>query len=189
MKLSTRAKVEGRNYKTERCWWLNGFVPVLAYEGPTHAVLVRMDEQPKPVSSAAAPCARLSSPEQKSDLDTQQGQLAAFAAGMVMTVIASVTEFATGLEGLRTKFMSLLADPALPVIVFEHLDRLMLFGVEYVEAAPDARGTCLSGIEPDEVRDKSGHDMIEELASSCMRLYGRRSAKNKAKKALQAIHE
>jgi len=32
-----------------------------------------------------------------------------------------------------------------------------------------------------------GQDMIEVLTSYCARLYGRRSAKNKAKKALEAI--
>jgi hypothetical protein len=31
--------------------------------------------------------------------------------------------------------------------------------------------------------------MIEVLTSFCARLYGRRSAKNKAKKAIEAIHE
>lgn len=37
------------------------------------------------------------------------------------------------------------------------------------------------------MKDDLVQDMIEVLTSFCARLYGRRSAKNKAKKALEAI--
>ena len=106
-----------------------------------------------------------------------------------MTVIASATEIGSGLNGHRPKLMELLADPAIRIIVVEHRDRLMRFGAEYVEAALAARGARLIVIEPDEVKDDLVQDMIEVLTTFCARLYGRRSAKNKAKKALQAIHE
>jgi putative resolvase len=38
-----------------------------------------------------------------------------------------------------------------------------------------------------ELKDDLVQDMIEVLTSFCARLYGRRSAKNKAKKALETI--
>jgi putative resolvase len=38
-----------------------------------------------------------------------------------------------------------------------------------------------------ELKDDLVQDMIEVLTSFCARLYGRRSAKNKAKKALKTI--
>jgi putative resolvase len=42
-------------------------------------------------------------------------------------------------------------------------------------------------MESSEVKDDLVDDMIEVLTTFCARLYGRRSARNKAQKALQAI--
>ena len=43
--------------------------------------------------------------------------------------------------------------------------------------------------DPQELKDDLVQDMIEILTSFCARLYGRRSAKNKAKKAVEAIQD
>ncbi|MES2345569.1 MAG: IS607 family transposase, partial [Chlamydiota bacterium] len=43
--------------------------------------------------------------------------------------------------------------------------------------------------DPQELKDDLVQDMIEILTSFCARLYGRRSAKNKAKKAVKAIQD
>ena len=62
----------------------------------------------------------------------------------------------------------------------------MRFGVEYVESALAAHGRKLFVVDASEVKDLV-QDMIEVLTSFCARLYGRRSARNKAKKALRAM--
>jgi putative resolvase len=69
----------------------------------------------------------------------------------------------------------------------EHRDRLMRFGAEYVESALSAQGRKLVVIDPSELNNDLVEDMIAVLTSFCARLYGKRSAKNKAKKALQSI--
>ena len=40
-----------------------------------------------------------------------------------------------------------------------------------------------------EMKDDLVQDMVDVLTSFCARLYGRRSAKNKAKKAVESIQE
>lgn len=42
-------------------------------------------------------------------------------------------------------------------------------------------------VDEGEVKDDLVQDMIEVLTSFCARLYGRRSAKNRAQKAMEAI--
>lgn len=42
-------------------------------------------------------------------------------------------------------------------------------------------------VDKGEVKDDLMQDLIEVLTSFCARLYGRRSAKDKAQKALEAI--
>jgi putative resolvase len=95
-----------------------------------------------------------------------------------------VAEIGSGLNGHRPKLMKLLSDPAVSRIVVEHRDRLMRFRAEYVEAALSAQGRKLVVLDERELKDDLVQDMIEVLTSFCARLYGRRSARNRAKKAV-----
>ncbi|ACU54350.1 site-specific integrase-resolvase-like protein [Acidimicrobium ferrooxidans DSM 10331] len=57
--------------------------------------------------------------------------------------------------------------------------------VELVEAARSAHGRRLVVIDDGEVDDDLVRDMTEVLTSFCPRLYGRRSARSRAEKALR----
>jgi predicted site-specific integrase-resolvase len=83
--------------------------------------------------------------------------------------------------------MQLLADPTINSILVEHKDRLMRFGAEYVEAALAAQQRRLVVIDPSETKDDLVQDMTDVLTSFCARLYGRRSAKNRAERAMRTI--
>jgi predicted site-specific integrase-resolvase len=83
--------------------------------------------------------------------------------------------------------MRLLHNPAAQTIVVEHRDRLMRFGFEYVEAAMAAHGRRIVVIDPEEMTDDIVRDLHEIIVSMCARLYGKRSAKNRAQKALAAM--
>ena len=63
----------------------------------------------------------------------------------------------------------------------------MRFGVEYAESSLQAQGRKVIVMDESKLKDDLVQDMIEILTSFCTRLYGRRAAKNKAKKALAAI--
>ena len=65
----------------------------------------------------------------------------------------------------------------------------MRFVGEYLEAALSSQGRSLMIVEESEVKDDLVRDMIEVLTSFCARLYGRRAARNKAKKAMEAIRD
>jgi predicted site-specific integrase-resolvase len=72
------------------------------------------------------------------------------------------------------------------VIVMEHRDRLARFGVEYIEAALSAQGRTLRVVDPGDVDHDLVRDMTEVLTCLCARLYGKRAARSRAKKALAA---
>lgn len=74
-------------------------------------------------------------------------------------------------------------------IIVEPRDRLLRFGSEYVESAWAASGRRIVVVDESEMTDDLVRDMMEGLVSFCARLYGRRSARNKARKALKAIEE
>ena len=57
--------------------------------------------------------------------------------------------------------------------------------MKLVEAALSAHGRRLIILGPDEVDDDLVRDVTEVLTSLCARLYGRRSAPNRAERALR----
>jgi predicted site-specific integrase-resolvase len=97
-----------------------------------------------------------------------------------------VTEVGSALNGHREKFLGLLRDPAVTTIVVEHRDRFARFGAEYVEAALAAQGRRLLVVDPAGVDDDLVCDVTEILTSLCTRLYGRRAAANRARRAINA---
>jgi len=130
--------------------------------------------------------ARVSSRDQRSDLERQIARLAGFATDNGLVVVETVAEVGSGLNGRRPKLMRLLSDPAVTVIVVEHADRLARFGVEYVQAALAACGRRLVVTDPGEATDDLVRDTVEVLTSMCARLYGRRGARNRALRAVTA---
>jgi predicted site-specific integrase-resolvase len=184
MKLSVWAKENGLTYRTAWRMWRDGRLPVPAEQLATGTVLVHPPQAQ--AAESVALYARVSSGDQKADLERQLGRLAEYASREKLTVTRSVSEIGSGLNGHRTKIMRLLADPTVHVIVVEHRDRLARFGSEYIESALSASGRKLIVVDQSEMKDDLVQDMIAVLTSFCARLYGRRAAKNRAAKAVAA---
>lgn len=186
MKLSDWARKNGITYRTAWNWFKAGKLPVPAVQLPTGTILV---DAPERSSEAAAIYVRVFSADQKTDLDRQVAQLAAFAADKGLTVAKVVAEVGSGLNGRRPKLMTILRDPKIHVLVVEHRDRLARFGSEYIEAALAAQGRRVAVVDLAEMKDDLVQDMIEVLTSSCARLYGRRSARHRAERAVRCAAE
>ena len=184
MKLSVWARSNGLAYKTAWRMWRDGKLPIPAEQLPTGTVIVHPPAAAP--ADAVALYARVSSGDQRGDLERQLGRLADYASRERMTVVQAVSEVGSGLNGHRPKIMRLLADPAVRTIVVEHRDRLARFGSEYIEAALRAGGRRLAVVDEAEMRDDLVQDMVAVLTSFCARLYGRRAAKSRAEKALAA---
>ena len=131
--------------------------------------------------------ARVSSTEQKPHLEAQANRLWAHAGKNRIQMDQVVSEVASGLNDRRPKLRKLLADPTVHTIMVEHRERLARFGAGMVEAMLQARGGSLIVIDDKEVPDDLVRDMTEILTCFCARLYGKRSAANRARKALEAV--
>jgi len=133
--------------------------------------------------------ARVSSGDQRADLDRQVARVSTWATSQGLSIDRVVTEIGSGLNDKRRKFLALLADPSVTTIVAEHRDRFARFGSEYVAASLQANGRRLVVVDDAEVDDDLVRDMTEVLTSFCARLYGRRAAAHRAAKALAAAQE
>lgn len=188
MNLAVWAERNGVARVTAYRWFHAGLLPVPARKA---ARLILVDDQPADRSRRArtAVYARVSSADQKPDLDRQVARVTAWATTEQIAVDKVVTEVGSALNGHRRKFLALLRDPSVKRIVVEHRDRFCRFGSEYVEAALAAQGRELVVVDSAEVDDDLVRDMTEILTSMCARLYGKRAAQNRAKRALAAAAE
>lgn len=129
--------------------------------------------------------ARVCSADQKSDLDRQIARVMTWASAKELSVDGVVTEIGSGLNGHRKKFEKLLKDGSVRTILVEHRDRFCRFGSEYIEAALSAQNRRLLVVDDKEIEDDLVQDMTDVLTSMCARLYGKRSAKHRARKAVE----
>ena len=131
--------------------------------------------------------ARVSSNDQKNDLQRQGDRLKAFAFNMGVDAPEVVTEIGSGVDDKRRKLNQLLADPTVTTIIVEHRDRLARMNVGLVESVLEASGRRLVVVDDAERDDDLTCDMSEVLTLFCARLYDRKSAKRRAEQALEAI--
>src|SRR5258708_17362601 len=126
MRLSAYAKQMGVSYKTAFRWWKAGKLD--AYQLDTGTVIIR-----EPVSTEAptnvALYARVSSADQKEDLERQMQRLKDYTASRGYQVTKMVSELASGLNESHPKILKLLTDASIGVIVVEHRDRATRFGL------------------------------------------------------------
>jgi len=180
------AAATGVSYATARRRYETGTLPIPTYR------LGRLIMVGEPVTGAVRDggqvvvYARVSSADQKAGLDRQVARVTMWATGQRLPVSRVVTEVGSALNGHRKKFLALLRDPAVSTIVVEHRDRFARFGAGYVEAALAAQGRRLLVADPAGVDDDLVRDVTEILTSRCARLYGRRAAANRARRAIEA---
>lgn len=187
MRLSAWAKQQGLSYRTAHRLFKSGKLPIPSSQLATGTILVHPEQ--KNANQRVALYGRVSSHDQKADLERQMDRLRQYAAAQGMPVAVEQREIGSGLNGRRKKLLSLLADKSITVLVVEHRDRLARFGVEYIEAALSCAGRRLIVLNETEKTDDLIQDFVDVVTSMCARIYGRRSARNRAKRALEAASE
>jgi len=182
--LTEWAQAQGIHVTTAYRWYREGNLPVPAQK-VGRLILVSPDAASTGAAAGGVGLyARVSSHDQKTDLDRQVTRLASWAAQAGLSVVRVESEVGSGINGARPKVRRLLADPKVATVVVEHRDRLGRMNTELVEAALAAHNRRLVVLDDGEVDDDLVRDMVEVLTSFCARLYGRRSARNRALKAL-----
>src|SRR5690348_15025213 len=175
MKLSQYAKRAGVTYKTAWRWWKQGQLD--AYQTPTGTVIVREATLPAPTTGRVALYARVSSADQKADLERQMQRLRDYAAAHGYAVSKEVSETASGLNDHRPKLSKLLTDPTIRTLVVEHRDRLTRFGYESIRQLLETQGRHLEVLFPSETENELVDDLVAVITSMAARLYGQRSSK------------
>ena len=178
MKLSDYARLKGINKRTAYRWYVDGKLP--GYKTPNGMILVDDDSKVVSRPEKTVVYTRVSSSENKSDLDSQASRLTAYCAAKGWQISQVVKEIGSGVNDSRPKFLALLADAEVTRIVVEHKDRATRFGFRYLETllALQKRSIEVVNLSEDETTDLLA-DLTSIIYSFCARLYGQRRAKRK----------
>ncbi len=182
--LTEWARRQGIHPHTAYRWFESGTLPVPAERVGPRTILVNVGAADAPPAAGLGLYARVSSHDQRPDLERQVARLTEWAAQAGQLVVRVESEVGSGINGHRPKLRRLLSDPKVTTVVVEHRDRLARMNAELVEASLLAKGRRLVVLDEGEVEDDLVRDMVEVLTSFCARLYGKRSARNRALKAL-----
>jgi predicted site-specific integrase-resolvase len=134
MNLAAWAERNGVVRVTAYRWFRAGLLPVPARR-VGRLTLVDDPSVPAGPGRRTGVYARVSSADQKADLDRQVARVTAWATTQQIPVEKVVTEVVPALNGHRRKLLALLRDPSVQRIVVEHRDRFCRFGSDYVQAA------------------------------------------------------
>jgi putative resolvase len=185
MKLSQYAKQQGISYRTALRWFRDGTIQ--GYQAPSGTIIVT-ERDPVQTVQKVAIYARVSSSEQRENLERQAERLSQYCTVRGYQVAMVVKEIASGVNDSRPKLLSLLKDASITRVVVEHRDRLTRFGFHYIDALLTVQGRVIEVVNPAE-NDKEEllADLTRIIYSFCARLYGQRRAKRKTEKVVQEL--
>lgn len=185
MKLSTYAKQKGISYRTAHRMWKRG--ELNGYQLPTGTIIL---ETPSSSVKGVVIYARVSSAENKDNLESQAERLIRYCEAKGYQITKVIKEVGSGVNDKRRKLSKLLNQDDYHLIVVEHKDRLTRVGFNYLETLLNKQGKSievvnLSGEETEDIMQ----DFISIITSFCARIYGLRRRKRKTECLINCLEE
>ena len=182
-KISQYAKLENVTYRTIWNRVKKGFLKTETT--PNGHILVIVDENK---NQRVAVYCRVSSSEDKSNLERQKERLLSYCAAKGYRVDKVVCEIGSGLNDNRKKLESLLVDRSITRIVIEHSDRFSRFGMNYIQKLLELDNRTIEVINTQNSdRDDLMQDFVSIITSFTTRLYGQRRSKRNTEKLIREL--
>lgn len=187
VKLSKYAKMSGVSVRTLWRRIKDGSLKV-EYSN-TGRVFVNIENE-QPFILNVCIYARVSSSENKNNLEKQKERLLSYCNAKGYKVCKVVTEIGSGLNDERKKLESVLLDKNINLIVVEHKDRLSRFGLNYIQKLLELDNRRIEIVNPQSNdEDDLMQDFVSIITSFTARLYGRRRSKRVTEKLIKEISE
>lgn len=189
MKLSEYAKLNNISYKTAWRWFKTGLISGVQFETGTIRIPDKkeiMNEESFKVSVYA----RVSSSENKDNLERQAQRVSDYCIANGFTISEVVKEIGSGLNDSRPKFNKLLNNSQVKLIVVEHKDRACRFGFNHIQAVLSSFDRKIIVInEADSKKEDLIEDFVSVITSFCSRIYGKRRSKRKTESIIKSLEE
>jgi len=189
MKLSDWAKKMGISYR--RAWQMfkDGKLPN-AKQLPTGTIVILEEEKTDffPPQNIVAIYARVSSHENRDNLERQAERLKEYAIAKGYQIKHIVKEIGSGVNDARPKLIGLLNKQDYSILLVEHKDRLTRFGFNYVRLLCEKQGKLIEVVNgAEDEKEDLIHDFVAVIYSFSARLYGLRRAKRKTERIIKEI--
>jgi len=189
MKLSKWAKKMGISYR--RAWQMfkDGKIPEVK-QLPTGTIVVLEEEKDALPKDTVAIYARVSSHENKDNLERQVERLKEYAMARGWKIIYVVKEIGSGVNDARPKLIGLLKKKNYSILLVEHKDRLTRFGFNYLKLLTENQGKTIEVVNSaEEEKEDIVQDFVSVIYSFAAKLYGLKRAKRKTEKIVKEIVE
>lgn len=183
--LSKYAKENGIKYRAAWNRYKAGKI-LGAYKDEFGKILIPEDLPNRPINVVCY--ARVSSSQNKSNLDMQADRIMKFANLNGLPVSQVIKEIGSGLNDSRKKLLKILSDASVTHIVVEHKDRLTRFGFNYLETWMNGRGTKIVVInQVNTDKEDLMQDFVSLVTSFVARLYGLRRSRRKTERLIAGL--
>lgn len=154
---------------------------------PSGTIIITSEENSKP-DLIACIYARVSSAQNKENLERQAERLKDYAIARGYKIYKIVKEIGSGLNDNRKQLAKILVDPNYNILIVEHKDRLARFGTNYLEILLKELDKKLEIVnQSEEKQDELMDDLIAIITSFCSRIYGLRKSKRKTEKIIAEL--
>lgn len=152
------------------------------------AIVVEEEDEVSSKEEHTTIYARVSSSENKDNLESQADRIAQFCNARGWIVNEIVKECASGLNDNRPKLLSIFKKRRATRIVVEHKDRLTRFGFNYIQVLyPECEIVVIS--EAKNEKEDLMSDFVSLVTSFCARLYGNRRTKRQTEILIKNLEE
>jgi len=185
MRLSDYAKSKGISYKTAWRMWKRG--ELNASQLPTGTIIVNTTTTNNSFEGVAI-YARVSSAENKSNLNSQAERLVKYCEAKGYQIKFIVKEVGSGVNDNRKKLISLLNKDDYHLIVVEHKDRLTRVGFNYLKVLLNKQGKDIEVVNlAEEEKEDILQDFVSIITSFCAIIYGLRRRKRKTECIIECL--
>ncbi len=183
--LNEYAKEHGIKYRAAWNRYKAGKIPD-AFQDGFGKILIPENSPGRPEYTVCY--ARVSSSENRKNLESQAERLAAYCAAKGYKIREIIKECASGLNDRRPKLEKLLKNTEVTKIVTEHKDRLTRFGFNYIKLFKESQGCQIEIInESANDRDELMQDFVRLVTCFTAGLYGLRRSRRKTEKLIREL--
>jgi putative resolvase len=187
VKLTDWAKKQGIHYRTAWNYFKAGKING-AYKLHSGAIIVPEESQNLKKEYITV-YARVSSSENKTNLDSQAIRLVEFCNAKGWIVNEIVKEVGSGINDKRKKLNRIFKEGKSTKIVVEHKDRLSRFGTNFIEKLLTHMKCELIILNPAEDKEDLMQDFVAIVTSFCSKIYGLRRSKRNTEKLISSLNK
>lgn len=190
-RLKTYAERHKIHYRTAWSWYKSGKIP--GAKNVNGIIMIPIEKEEAENTQTQIRCAtyaRVSSSENKDNLESQSQRLYNYATAKGYQITNQTKETGSGLNDTRPKLTRLLQNEDWDILLVEHKDRLTRFGYNYLNLLAQAQNRKIEIINTTTNKeDDIMSDLVAIITSFCARIYGNRRSQRKTEALIKELEK